>query len=87
MNLPEGTSAVCVTETRRSEYGRMLREEVREVEQAIASGILHEVLAELVDVLYLRLNLGQECGLERWLEAAFLMKHGDNMRKQHESVR
>ena len=34
----------------------------------------------------LTLNLGHECGLEQWLEPAFLMKHGDNMRKQHESV-
>ena len=42
----------------------MLREEVQEVEQAIASGVLRDVLAELVDVLYLALNLGQECGLE-----------------------
>ena len=31
-------------------------------------GIIHEVLAELVDVLYLTLNLGQECGLEQCLE-------------------
>ena len=44
------------------------------------------VLAELVDVLCLTLNLVQECGLERWLEPAFLMKDDDNMRKQHESV-
>ena len=58
----------------------MLREEVREVEEASASGIVRDVLAELVDVLYLTLNLGQECGLEQWLEPAFLMKHGDNMR-------
>ena len=64
----------------------MLREEVREVEEAIVSGILHDVLAELIDVLYLTLNLGQECGLEPWLDDAFLMKHSDNMRKQHESV-
>ena len=40
------------------------------------------MLAELTDVLYLTLNLGQECGLQDWLEAAFLVKHSDNMRKQ-----
>ena len=33
------------------------------MEEAIASGIVHDVLAELVDVLYLTPNLGQECAL------------------------
>ena len=44
------------------------------------------MLAELTDVIYLTLNLGQECGLQDWLEEAFLVKHSDNMRKQHDSV-
>ena len=86
MNLPEGASLTCVSENRVQEFGRMLREEVQEVEKAVTSGIIHEVLAELVDVLYLTLNLGQECGLEQWLESAFLMKRGDKLRKQHESI-
>ena len=59
MNLPVGTTPMCVTSARGLECGRMLREEVQEVEQAVASGVLHDVLAELVDVLHL--NLGQEC--------------------------
>ena len=71
---------------RGQQYGRMLREEIRELEEAIVSGVPHDVLAELTDVLYLILNLGQECGLHEWMEAAFLMKHSDNMRKQHDSV-
>ena len=64
----------------------MLREEVQEVENAIDKDILHEVLAESMDVLYLTFNLLQECGLERAIEPAFLMKHEDNMKKQHETV-
>ena len=56
------------------------------MEEAIKSGIAHDVLAELTDVIYLTLNLGQECGLQNWLEEAFLVKHSDNMRKQHDSV-
>ena len=40
-----------------------MREEVQEVEQAVASGVLHDVLAESIDVLYLAFNLLQECGL------------------------
>ena len=67
-------------------YGRMLREEVQEVEMAIDSGVLHEVLAESIDILYVTFNLLQECGLERAIEPAFLMKHEDNMKKQHETV-
>ena len=59
---------------------------LRFLEEAIASGILHDVLAELIDVIYLTLNLGQECGLEPWLDDAFVLKHSDNMRKQHESA-
>ena len=48
--------------------------------------LVYHTMSELVDAVYLLLNLGQDCGLEPWLEAAFLMKHNDNMRKQHESV-
>ena len=47
---------------------------------------LHEVLAESIDILYLTFNLLQECGLEGAIEPAFLMKHEDNMKKQHETV-
>ena len=86
MGLPEGTSTKIVDHERGQQYGRMLLEEVREVEEAIKTGIAHDVLAELTDVLYLTLNLGQECGLQDWLEDAFLVKHSDNMRKQHDSV-
>ena len=86
MGLPEGASMRVVSAERGREYGRMLHEEVREVEQAVASGVPHDVLAELVDVIYLILNLGQECGLEPWRSDAFMTKHSDNMRKQHESV-
>ena len=75
-----------MNKTRGSVYGRMLREEVQEVEDAIGNGILHEVLAESIDILYLTFNLLQECGLERAIEPAFLMKHEDNMKKQHETV-
>ena len=39
-----------------------------------------------MDILYLALNLLQECGLEQAMEPAFLMKHDDNMKKQHETV-
>ena len=56
------------------------------LKMAIKSGIAYDVLAELTDVLYLTLNLGQGCGLQDWLEDAFLVKHSDNMRKQHDSV-
>ena len=86
MSLPEGTSMKIVSYERGQQYGRMLLEEVREIEEAIKSGIAHDVLAELTDVIYLTLNLGQECGLQDWLEDAFLVKHSDNMRKQHDSV-
>ena len=86
MGLPEGATMKIVTAERGQQYGRMLREEIRELEEAIVSGVPHDVLAELTDVIYLTLNLGQECGLQEWLETAFLMKHSDNMRKQHDSV-
>ena len=86
MGLPEGASAKAVSPERGRQYGQMLREEICEVEEAIRSGVLHDVLAELTDIVYLTLNLGQECGLQECMEAAFLLKHDDNMRKQHESV-
>ena len=86
MGLPEGALVKTVAPARGQQYGRMLKEEICEVEKAIKSGIPHDVLAELIDVLYLTLNLSQECGLQDWLEEAFLVKHGDNMRKQHDSV-
>ena len=63
-----------------------VEEEVQEVEQAVTSGALPDVLAELVDILYLAFNLLQECGLEQAIEPAFMMKHGDNMKKQHATV-
>ena len=68
MGLPEGASKKVVNYERGQQYRRMLLEEIREVEEAIKSGIAHDVLAELTDVLYLTLNLGQECGLQDWLE-------------------
>ena len=86
MGLPEGTTMKIVSHERGQQDGRMLLEEVREIEEAIKSGIAHDVLAELTDVIYLTLNLGQECGLQDWLEDAFLVKHSDNLRKQHDSV-
>ena len=86
MGLPKGELPKCINKTRGSVYGRMLREEVQEIEVAIGKGILHEVLAESVDILYLTFNLLQECGLERAIEPAFVMKHEDNMKKQHETV-
>ena len=86
MGLPEGTSLKIVSYERGQQYGRMLLEEVREIEEAIKSGVAHDVLAELADVLYLTLNLAQECGMQDWMEDAFLTKHSDNMRKQHDSV-
>ena len=86
MGLPKGELPQCVDKDRGSVYGQMLREEVQEVEDAVASGIIHEVLAESIDILYLVFNLLQECGLERAIEPAFSMKHADNMKKQHETV-
>ena len=86
MGLPKGELPQCVQKDRGSAYGRMLREEVQEVESAVAEGALPGVLAESIDVLYLVFNLLQECGLERAIEPAFLLKHGDNMKKQHETV-
>ena len=86
MGLPKGELPKCIDKARGSVYGRMLREEVQEVENAIDKDILHEVLAESIDVLYLTFNLLQECGLERAIEPAFLLKHEDNMKKQHETV-
>ena len=70
MGPPEGASVKVVTYERGQQYGRMLLEEIREIEEAIKSGIAHDVLAELTDVIYLTLNLGQECGLQDWLEDA-----------------
>ena len=75
-----------VPHERGQQYVKMLLEEIREIEEAIKSGKAHDVLAELTDAIYLTLNLGQECGLQDWLDEAFLVKHGDNMRKQHDSV-
>ena len=43
---PKGEIPKCIDKTRGSVYGRMLREEVQEVEDAIGKGILREVLAE-----------------------------------------
>ena len=86
MGLPKGELPRCVDKDRGSVYGQMLREEVQEVESAVAGGILHGVLAESIDVIYLVFNLLQECGLERAIEPAFLLKHEDNMKKQHETV-
>ena len=48
----------------------MLREEVSELEAALGAGILSEILAESVDVIYLTPNLMQECGLEQVLGPA-----------------
>ena len=90
MGLPVGSSRQCLAKDRGRTYGRMLREEIQEVmlreeiqevEQAMDEGVLHDVLAESVDVLYLTFNLIQECGLEQVLGPAFLTKHGDNMWK------
>ena len=86
MGLPKGELPQCVQKDRGSAYGRMLREEVQEVESAVESGALHGVLAESIDVLYLVFNLLQECGLEQAIEPAFVLKHEDNMKKQHETV-
>ena len=86
MGLPKGELPRCMDKNRGAAYGQMLREEVQEVEEAITGGVLHEVLAESIDILYLTFNLLQECGLERAIEPAFLMKHEDNMKKQHETV-
>ena len=86
MGLPVGSVARCVTKERGQICGRMLREEILEVEQAIESGVVHEVLAESVDVFYLMFNLIQERGLEQTLGPAVLIEHGDNMRKQHETI-
>ena len=86
MGLPKGELPKCIDKARSSVYGRMLREEVQEVENALERDRLHEVLAESIDVLYLTFNLLQECGLERAIEPAFMMKHEDNMKKQHETV-
>ena len=86
MGLPKGELPKCIDKTRSSVYGRMLREEVQEIEKAFEKDMLHEVLAESMDVLYLTFNLLQECGLERAIEPAFVLKHEDNMKKQHETV-
>ena len=86
MGLPKGELPRCIDKERGSAYGQMLWEEVQEVRDAVEGGVLHGVLAESIDVLYLVFNLLQECGLERAIEPAFLLKHGDNMKKQHETV-
>ena len=64
----------------------MLCEEVSELEQPMVTGTFPDVLAESVEILYLTFNLTQECGLERVLGAAVLMKHSDNVCKQHDSI-
>ena len=51
MGLPEGASVRVVTYERGQQYGKMLLEEIREIEEAIKSGVAHDVLAELTDVL------------------------------------
>ena len=56
MGLPEGASVKAVTHERGQQYGRMLLEEILEIEEAIKSGVAHDVLAELTDVLYLTLT-------------------------------
>ena len=86
MGLPKGELPRCIGKERGSAYGQMLGEEIQEVRDAVEGGILHGVLAESIDVLYLVFNLLQECGLERAIEPAFLLKHEDNMKKQHETV-
>ena len=43
MGLPEGASMKVVNYERGQQYGRMLLEEIREVEEAIKSGIAHDV--------------------------------------------
>ena len=82
MGLPKGELPQCVQKDRGSAYGRMLREEVQEVESAVAEGALPGVLAESIDVLYLVFNLLQECGLERAIEPAFFVETW----RQHEEA-
>ena len=72
MGLPKRELPRCIDKERGATHGRMLREEVNEVEEAVSGGILPEVLAESIDVLYLAFNLLQECGLEQAIEPAFL---------------
>ena len=57
MDPPVRSAPQCMTKERGQTYGRMLREEVLEVEQAIETGRLHDVLAESADVLCLEFNL------------------------------
>ena len=46
MGLPKGELPQCIDKERGAVYGRMLREEIQEVEGAVRSGLLPEVLAE-----------------------------------------
>ena len=64
----------------------MLWEEVDESVKAVDTGILPDLLAESVDILYQTCNLIQECRMESILGAAILMKHGDNLRKQRDTI-
>ena len=64
----------------------MLQEEVSELEAALDSEILSEILAESVDVIYLTLKLMQDCGLEHVIESAVALKRGDNTQKQHDAI-
>ena len=64
MGVPVGELPQCVSQERSIAYGRMLRGEVQEMEEAARSSVIHDVLAESIDTLYLAFNLLQECGLE-----------------------
>ena len=62
MGLPVGSAVKCLPDSRGRAYGLMLREEVSELEEAMAAGTLPDVLAESVDVLYLTFNM-RACAL------------------------
>ena len=47
MGLPEGASTKIVAAERGQEYGRMLHEEIREIEGAVASGVPHDVFGRI----------------------------------------
>ena len=52
MGLPEGFAVKCPSTSRGNAYVRMLCEEVSELEGALGAGVLCEILAESVDVIY-----------------------------------
>lgn len=64
---------------------KLLREEVRELEEAIESGDIFEIAKEFTDVLYVLIGTALEFGLYKYVDFMFDEVHKSNMSKLDEN--